>query len=117
VTSSQVFVLITTLRRTALKKITNDFLIANNERLVSLLVLLDFSKAFDSVNHHLLCSKLSSQFDFTTSAVSLIMSYLSDCSQCVQTDGALSAVLSRDPLLFSMLIKYIGHQITSRPSL
>jgi hypothetical protein len=29
----------------------NDLLIATDERLVSLLVLLDFSKAFDSVNH------------------------------------------------------------------
>jgi hypothetical protein len=61
----------------ALLKITNDL----------------FSKAFDSVNHHLLCSKLSSQFGFTTSSVSLIMSYLSDRSQCVQTDGVLSNVL------------------------
>jgi hypothetical protein len=51
-----------------------------DERLVSLLVLLDLSKAFDSVNHHLLCSKLSDQFGFTASAVSLIMSYLSDRS-------------------------------------
>jgi hypothetical protein len=64
----------------ALLKITNDWLIATDERLVSLLVLLDLSKAFDSVNHHLLCSKLSDQFGFTTSAVSLIMSYLSDRS-------------------------------------
>jgi retron-type reverse transcriptase len=41
---------------TALLKITNDLLIANDERLVLLFVLLDFSKAFDNVNHHLLCS-------------------------------------------------------------
>jgi hypothetical protein len=66
---------------------TNDLLIPTDERLVSLLVLLDFFKAFDSVNHHLLCSKLSDQFDFTTRAVRLIMSYLSDRS--MQTDGTL----------------------------
>jgi hypothetical protein len=47
-----------------------------------------------SVNHHLLCSKLSDQFDFTTSAVRLIMSYLSDRSQCVHADGTLSDVLA-----------------------
>jgi hypothetical protein len=35
-------------------KIINDLLIATDERIVSLLVLLDFSKAFDSVNHYLL---------------------------------------------------------------
>jgi hypothetical protein len=59
VTTSQVFVLFI--------EITNDLLIANDERLVSLLVFLDVSKAFESVNHHLLCSKLSGQFGFTTS--------------------------------------------------
>jgi hypothetical protein len=45
---------------TALLKITNDLLIATDERLVSLLVLLNFCKVFGSVNHHFLCSKLSS---------------------------------------------------------
>jgi hypothetical protein len=45
---------------TALLKITNDLLNATDERLVSLLVLLDFSKEFDSDNHHLLWSKISS---------------------------------------------------------
>jgi hypothetical protein len=69
---------------TALLKITNDLLIATNVRVVSLLELLDFSKSFDSVNHNILCSKFgSSQFGFTTSTVSLIMSYLSDRSQDV----------------------------------
>jgi hypothetical protein len=63
----------------ALLKITNDLLIATDEGLVSL----DFSRAFDSVNHRPLSSKLSSQCGFTTSAVSLIMSYLSDSCQCV----------------------------------
>jgi hypothetical protein len=78
---------------TALLKITNVLLLATDERLALLLVLLDFSNAFDRVNNYLLCSKLSSQFGFMTSAVSLIMSYLSDRCQCVQTNGALSAVL------------------------
>jgi hypothetical protein len=96
---------------TVLLKITNDLLIVTDERLLSLLVLLDFSKAFDSVD---------SQFGFTSS---LIMSYISNCSQCVQTDDASSAGLLikpgviqgsvLGPLLFSMVINYIVHQITS----
>jgi hypothetical protein len=43
---------------TALLKITNDLLIASESKLVSVFVLLDFSKAFDSVDHDLLCYKL-----------------------------------------------------------
>jgi hypothetical protein len=104
---------------TALLEITNDLLIATDKRSVSLLVLLDFSKTFDSVNDHRFCSK----FCYKTSSVSLNMSYLSDRSQCVQTDGALSAVLPitsgifhgsiLGPLLFSMLINDIIYQINS----
>jgi hypothetical protein len=104
--------------------IKNDLLIATDEILVSLLVLLNCYKAFESFIHHLICSKLSNQFSFTTtSVISLIMSYLSDRSQCVQTDDALSVVLSitlgvvqgsvLGLLLFSMFIKDIVCQITS----
>jgi hypothetical protein len=102
-----------------LLKITNDWLIATDERLVSLLVLLDFSNAFDSVNHHLLCSKLSDQFGFTTSAVSLIMSYLSDRSPVCADSRCFIGCSSHNfgccagPLLFSMFINDIVYQITS----
>jgi hypothetical protein len=53
-----------------------DLLLASEEKLISILVLLDFSKAFDSVNHQLLCSKLSCQYKISTSPVDLIRSYL-----------------------------------------
>jgi hypothetical protein len=68
---------------TALLKITNDLLMASEERLVSLLGLLDFSKAFDSVDRLLLCSKLSRQYNISTSAVTLIVSYLRGWRHCV----------------------------------
>jgi hypothetical protein len=42
----------------------NDLLWASEETLISILVLLNFSKAFDSVYHQLLCSKLSCQYLF-----------------------------------------------------
>jgi hypothetical protein len=62
---------------TALLKITNDLLLASGAKTIPILVLLDFSKAFDSVDHQLLCSKLSCQYKFFTSAVDLIKSYQS----------------------------------------
>jgi hypothetical protein len=104
---------------TVLMKNTNDLFIATNERLVSLL---EFSRHLTALITTP-CSKLSSQFRFTTSAVSLIMSHLSDRRHCVRMDGALSAVLPKTsgivhgsvfgPLLFSMFINGIVHQITS----
>jgi hypothetical protein len=100
----------------------NDLLIVTDERLVSLLVLLDFYKAFNSVNHHLLRSKFD-QFDFPTSAVRLIMSYISNRSNCIQADNTLSDVLPimlgvvqgfvLGPLLFSMFINDIVSQTRS----
>jgi hypothetical protein len=47
------------------------------------LVLLNVYKAFDSVDHLLLCSKLSRQYNFSTSAFTRIMSYISGRRQCV----------------------------------
>jgi hypothetical protein len=68
---------------TVLLKITNDLLIASEIKLLSVIVLLDFSKVFDSVDHDLLCYKLTSHYGFTSSATSLIRSYLSGRMQCV----------------------------------
>lgn len=42
----------------------------------TMLLLLDLSKAFDSVNHTLLLRKLSSNFGFSSSAVTLAETYL-----------------------------------------
>jgi Reverse transcriptase (RNA-dependent DNA polymerase) len=78
---------------TALLKIHNDLSKANDTKLMSFLVLLDFSKAFDSVDHQLLCDKLMLRFGFTSSAISMIKSYLSDRAQCVFVDGAASTFL------------------------
>ncbi|XP_075151220.1 uncharacterized protein LOC142225331 [Haematobia irritans] len=50
---------------------------------IALLALLDHSKAFDSVNHHVLRQKLSGFMHFSVFSSRLIASYLSDRSQYV----------------------------------
>jgi hypothetical protein len=66
-----------------LLRIATDLLIASEEKYVSVLLSLDFSKAFDSVDHWLLCARLRNQYGFTTSAVTFIRSNLSQRMQWV----------------------------------
>lgn len=68
---------------TALLKITDDISIALDKGHVALLVLLDFSKAFDSLNHSMLLVKLDAYFNFSSQAIKLIGNYLSGRSQYV----------------------------------
>jgi hypothetical protein len=63
---------------TALLKITNEIDHDCDRRLVTLLLLLEFSNAFDIVRHSLLLRKLSLYFKFGGTAVALVGSYLSD---------------------------------------
>jgi hypothetical protein len=57
---------------------------------VTLLLLLDFSKAFDNVWYSLLLRKLSLYFKFGDTAAALVGSYLSDRFQYVSAGGILS---------------------------
>jgi hypothetical protein len=67
---------------TALGKITNDIFSNMNNGEVTCSVLLDFSKAFDLVNHSVLLHKLH-YFNFSDPAIQFFKSYLSDRSQSV----------------------------------
>ena len=59
---------------------------------VSIMVLLDMSKAFDSIQHDILLSKLQN-IDFSQGALDWFQSYLSNRQQCVRIGDAVSKVL------------------------
>jgi hypothetical protein len=106
---------------TAPLKITNDIQSDCDWRLVMLLLLLDFSKAFDNVRYSLLLRKLSLYFKFGGTVVALVGSYLSEKYQCVSVGGILSELIAvtrgvvqgsgLGPLLISIFINDIVAQI------
>ncbi|KAJ8896405.1 hypothetical protein PR048_001749 [Dryococelus australis] len=67
----------------AFTNITEDIRRALNSRQLTLLTIIDFSKALDSVDHDILLAKLSSYFNFSLSICECIQSYLCDRYQCV----------------------------------
>lgn len=78
---------------TALLKVTTDINEAIEKKITTVLLMLDFSKAFDSVDHRLLCEKLKTNFGFGSSAMLLIVSYLSERSHSDCIEGAFSMFL------------------------
>lgn len=96
---------------TALLKITDDVLEATDRGDLTLLTLLDFSKAFDTVNHDLMVLVLGG-LGFSSSSVQLIGNFLRNRRQSVQLNGVLSKSLPitqgvaqgsiLGPLLFSL---------------
>ena len=104
---------------TALTKIHNDLSLAVNKRQVSALVLLDLSAAFDTINHSILIQRLQTVFGVTGSALSLLLSYLTDRSQSVLIRQARSSEISLSrgvpqgsvlgPLLFSLYTTPLSH--------
>ena len=53
-------------------------------------VYFDFSKAFDSVNHDVILTKLKYQFNIDGSLLKFLVNYLNDRKQCVVIDGIFS---------------------------
>ena len=71
-------------------KISEDIFEAIDDCDITLLILLDFSKAFDTVNHRLLIEKLKI-LGFQENACSWIKSYLSDRYQAVKIGSEISS--------------------------
>ena len=101
--------------QTALLKLTDDIRWARDNKMVTAMLLFDFSKAFDSVCHVTLVKKLS-KLGFSFAAIKWIASYLSDRTQAVSSGfGTKSTFLSTNkgvpqgsilgPILFAL---YVG---------
>ena len=81
---------------TALLRVKNDILLNMNKQHVTLLVLLDLSAAFDTVDHNVLLSRLHSKFGISGTALEWFRSYLNGRSQRVMVQGNLSQSLNLD---------------------
>ena len=105
---------------TCLTHVTNNLLQNINKGLLTGLVFLDLSKAFDTLDYYVLLDKLSS-FGFNRSALQWFTSYLTNRTQSVCVNGVVSdsqtimfgvpqgSVLG--PLLFIMYINDLPHVI------
>uniref|UniRef100_A0A669B839 Reverse transcriptase domain-containing protein n=1 Tax=Oreochromis niloticus TaxID=8128 RepID=A0A669B839_ORENI len=76
---------------TALVKVTNDLLMASDSGLISVLVLLDLSAAFDTVDHNILLERLEHAVGITGTVLQWFVSYLSNRLQFVQVNGESSS--------------------------
>lgn len=101
---------------TALLKVTDDIITSTDRGLVTVLTLLDFTKAFDTVHHDGLVGTLRAA-GFSANSLELVAGFLHDRKQSVRLDNAVSAPLCLSqgvpqgsilsPLLFSLYTRNI----------
>lgn len=75
---------------TALAKVTDDILCANDANKTTILILIDYSKAFDCIDHDLMVALLH-YLGFSNNTTNLFASYLSIRQQAVRTSRGLSS--------------------------
>jgi len=108
---------------TALRYIHRHLINAIGSQKISCLCLLDLSAAFDTIDHNILTTRLSSWFGIHGSVLSWFKSYLSSHSFCVKCDDNLSSFHTSScgvpqgsvlvPLLFVMYTTPLSTLISS----
>ena len=81
---------------TALLRVVNDLLQASDDGHVSILSLLDFSAAFDTIDHVILGQPLASNFGCTGTVLGWFESYLSNRTQSVFVNDVQSLSINRE---------------------
>ena len=104
---------------TALVSVHNDIMCAVDAKKAVLLVLLDLSAAFDTIDHAVLLERLNVNFGIKGLALTWLQSYLSNRRQAVQILGASSAETGvpygvpqgsvLGPVLFTLYTSPLGH--------
>ena len=102
----------------ALIRVFNDILLANDSGDYVILVLLDLTSAFDTVDHDILVARLQHLVGICGSALDWFRSYLADRTMCVQVAGSESQIAPLSygvpqgsilgPLLFSLYMLPLG---------
>ncbi len=75
---------------TALIRVTKDLLLSSDRGCISLLVLLDLSAAFDTIDHNILLNRLENSVGISGSALAWFKSYLSDRHQFIAVNEEVS---------------------------
>ena len=108
---------------TALLKVVNDLFLSHNKGNISVLALLDFSSAFDTIDHPILVHRLHTDFGFTDTVLQWFSSYLTDrthyislsnhCSAFTHVHSGVPQGSVLGPILFTMYIKPLSAIIDS----
>ena len=75
----------------ALLKVVNDLILSLNKGNISVLALLDFSSAFDTIDHPILVHRLHTEFGFTDTVLQWFSSYLTDRTHYISLSNHCSA--------------------------